>query len=253
LATQVRDCLTSPQLAGRKPARSCSSRKCRPVFRHQHILTVFEQDFWSRLVDHLYARVKGRPYDGDEHTFSNHERNNIIIEHNRIYEHKTIRFRSTTYDAQRIEEAANPRTHADVMVLSHEDGIDGRPAFPYWHARIIKIFHLMVRERTDGENDEGGVGPPVRMDILFVRWYGFDSPDGQSGWGARQLHRIGFLPDTDDDSHAFGFLDPNEVLQMVHLIPDFTTARTKTLLTGDSVAIPEPHAEGEYPVYYVAM
>ena len=148
-----------------------------------------------------------------------------------------------------MEESANPRTHADVMVLSHEDSIEGRPGFPYWHARIIGIYHLMVQERTEG----AGLSPPTQMDVLFVRWFGFDSPDGQSGWRAQQMHKIGFLPDTDSQGPAFGFLDPNQVIRMVHLIPDFSSIRTKELLTGKSMAIRDPDPEGEYPVYYVAM
>ena len=167
-----------------------------------------------------------------------------------MYEHKTIWFKSTTYDAHRIEESANPQTHADVMVLSHEDGVDGRSAFPYWHARIVGIYHFVVQEKTDGG---AGLGPPLRMDVLFVRWFGFDSPDGQSGWRARHMHKVGFLPDTNANGPAFGFLDPNEVIQMVHLIPDFSSVHTKELLTRRSMAVLNPHPEGEYPVYYVAM
>ena len=91
------------------------------------------------------------------------------------------------------------------------------------------------------------------MDVLLVRWFGFDSPDNQSGWGARRLHKVGFLPDTDEYGPAFGFLDPSQVLRMVHLIPDFNSVHTKDLLTGDSIAIDSPHLDGEYPVYYVAM
>ena len=214
------------------------------------ITLVFTQDFRPRLLDHLYSRIKGRPYDGDELYFSGLEHDNIIIEQNRMYEHKTIRFRSTTYDGRRMEESANPHAHADIMVLSHEDGVDGRAAFPYWHARIIGIYHFMVSERTEGE---ACLSSPSRMDVLLVRWLGFDSPDGQSGWRARQLHKIGFLPDTDVHGPAFGFLDPKEVIRMVHLIPDFASIRTKDLLTGKSMAVPDPGLDGEYPTYYVAM
>lgn len=210
----------------------------------------FTQNFRTRLFDHLVARVKGSPYDGDERSYSNQEHDCILIEKNRIYEHKVIRFRSTTYDARRMEESANPRTHADIIVLSHEDGNEGQPVFPYWHARIVGIYHFMVRERSEGGT---GLGPPSRMDVLFVRWFGFDSPDGQSGWRARQMHKVGFLPDSNVHGPAFGFLDPNEVIRMVHLIPDFSSVRTKGLLTGKSMAIQYPHPDGEYPVYYVAM
>jgi hypothetical protein len=174
------------------------------------------------------------------------DRDKIIIDQNRMYNHKTIQFRSTTYNAHRIEESAKPHK-ADIMVLSHEDAGD-RPAFPYWHARIIGIYHFMVRQKTGG-----GLSPPSRMDILFVRWFGLDSPDGQSSWRARHMHKVGFLPKTDIHGPAFGFLDPKEVICMVHLIPDFSSIRTKELLTGQSVAIPKPHLDGEYPTYYVAM
>ena len=208
---------------------------------------VFKKDFRRRLIDHLLARIKGTPYDGDEHHFTDQDRDKIIIDRNRIYEHKTIRFRSTTYDARRIEESAKPHK-SNVMVLSHEDGTDDHPAFPYWHARIIGIYHLMVRQKIDG-----GLTPPFRMDVLFVRWFGFDSPDGQSGWRARQMHKVGFLPDTDVHGPAFGFLDPKEVIRLVHLIPDFASVKTNDLLSGESMAIPDPDLDGEYPTYYVAM
>jgi hypothetical protein len=154
---------------------------------------------------------------------------------------------STTYDAHRMEESANPRTHADIMVLSHEDN---SAAFPYWHARIIGIYHFMVRQRIHGTP---GLMPPSRMDVLFVRWFGMDSGDGQSGWGAQRMHTIGFLPDDDSHGPAFGFLDPNEVIRMVHLIPVFSSIRVKNLMTGPSMAIRAPHVDGEYPVYYIAM
>ena len=195
-------------------------------------------------------RINRTPYDGDEHEFTHQDRDNIIIEKNQMYKHKTIRFKSMTYDAHRIEESANPQTHADVMVLSHKDGVDGHSAFPYWHARIVGIYHFVVQEKTDGG---AGLGPPLRMDVLFIHWFGFDSPDGQSGWRAQHMHKVGFLPDTNTNGPAFGFLDPNEVIWMVHLILDFFSVRTKEMLTGRSMAVPNHHPEGEYPMYYVAM
>ncbi|KAF8263486.1 hypothetical protein EI94DRAFT_1597002, partial [Lactarius quietus] len=60
----------------------------------------------------------------EECTFSSQECDSIIIKKNQMYDHKTIRFRSTTYDVRRIEESCNPHTHADIMVLSHEDEVD---------------------------------------------------------------------------------------------------------------------------------
>ena len=106
----------------------------------------------------------------------------------------------------------------------------------------------MVQQKTDG-----GLAPPCQMYVLFVWWYGFDSPDGQSSWCARQMHKVGFIPNTDVHGPAFGFLDPKEVIQMVYLILNFTSFKTNDLLTGESMAIPEPDLDGEYLAYYVAM
>ena len=77
-----------------------------------------------------------------------------------------------------MEESAKPHK-SNVLILSHEDGTDDHPPFPYWHARVIGIYHVMVQQKT-----EGGHSLPSRMDFLFVHWFGFDSPDGQSSWRA---------------------------------------------------------------------
>jgi hypothetical protein len=146
------------------------------------------------------------PYAGNEHEFMDVDRDTIIIEQNHLYEHKTIWFRLTTYDRSRIEEMANLCSHADVMVLAHEDNDEAAPAFPYWHARIVGIYHVMVRQRVQGG---ATLTHAQRMDILLVRWFGLDSI---GGWCAQRLHSVGFLPDTDTLGPAFGFLDPAEVI-----------------------------------------
>ena len=91
------------------------------------------------------------------------------------------------------------------------------------------------------------------MDILFICWFSFDSPNGQSSWHAQQMHKVGFLLETDACEPTFRFLDTKEVIQMVHLILDFSSIQTMELLTWQSMAIPNPHPEGEIPMYYVAM
>lgn len=60
---------------------------------------------------------------------------------------------------------------------------------------------------------------PERMDLLWVHSMGRDL-ERDSGWGACRLHAVGSLPDADDS--AYGFLDPQEAVRGVHLIPAFT-------------------------------
>ena len=77
---------------------------------------------------------------------------------NQIYRHKVLCVNYTTYDLHRARDALHPRTHADVVVLAHED--KSEQPHPYWYTRIIGIFHLNVCY-------EGRVW---RMYVLWVRW-----------------------------------------------------------------------------------
>ena len=65
---------------------------------------------------------------------------------------------------------------------------------------------------------------PQKMDFLWVRWFGRDL-DHRAGWKAWHLHRVGF-----DEQDQFGFLDPNEVIRGVPLIPAFAYGRTSEKL-----------------------
>ena len=136
----------------------------------------------------------------------------------------------------------NPRTHADVMVLSREDEEDPNKKHPYWYARVIGIFHAQVRH----------VGPtskssePQKMEFLWVRWFGRDLHH-RAGWKAKRLHRVGF-----DEQEQFGFLDPSEVIRGAHLIPAFAHGRTSAALTPSIARQPSEHDE-DWVYHYINM
>ncbi|KIK33637.1 hypothetical protein CY34DRAFT_18247 [Suillus luteus UH-Slu-Lm8-n1] len=155
-------------------------------------------DFIPKLKDHLLTCLRGIEYTGDELNFTDEERAQILIANNKIYDHSVLRINYTTYDLCREKDSLNPRTRADVMVLSHEDD-DNR--HPYWYTWIIRIFHVDVWDRNDGAMEK-----PCQMEFLFVRWFGRNAKF-LSGWSAKCLPRIGFL--TGKDPNAFGFLDPD--------------------------------------------
>lgn len=143
---------------------------------------------------------------------------------------------------RRAQDSMNPRTHADVMVLSREIDKDEENGHPYWYARIIGIFHANVRH----------VGPtskfsdPQRIEFLWVRWFGRDM-GYRAGWKAHRLHRVGFI-----DDNSFGFLNPKEVIRGVHLIPAFEHGRTSDYLARSIARQPsEKHEDWAY--YYVGM
>lgn len=190
-----------------------------------------------KLKNHLLLCLVGSEYDSDKTSFTARQRNAITFVQNRIYRHKVLRINYTTYDLRRVQDVLNPRTHADVMVLAHED--ESEHPHPYWYARIIGIFHLNVRYEARVR----------RMEILWVRWLA-RSMDTTLIWAARRLPRVGFYDGADPS--AFGFLDPEVVIRGVHLIPAFTYGRTSALLPHSLARQPsENHEDWEW--FYINM
>jgi hypothetical protein len=131
------------------------------------------------------GQIRGIDYSGDKQEFSNDDRGQIVFANNQLCKHSVLRINYTTYDLQREQDSINPRTHADIMVLSHENDNDRHP---YWYARVVKIFHVNVLYYGMGSSNARA---PTRMDVVFVHWFGRDTPF-KAGWSAKRLHRIGF-------------------------------------------------------------
>ncbi|KAG1856388.1 hypothetical protein DFJ58DRAFT_840899 [Suillus subalutaceus] len=168
------------------------------------------EDFIPRLKDHLLTQLRNLAYDGDEHEFSDADRTLVLFTDNKIYHHSILRVNYTTYDLQREQDTVNPRTRADIMVLSHED----EKIHPYWYARVIGICHVNVEYCQDNTQT---YSCPTRMDFLFVRWFQWDG--SAAGWAVKRLQRLEFFDE--DSPDAYGFLDPDSVIRGVHLIPSF--------------------------------
>jgi hypothetical protein len=160
-----------------------------------------------------------------------------------------MRINYTTYDVCRAQDSMNPRNHADIMVLAYKDNdvpmADSNSPEAYWYARIIGIFHTYVVHT----GPESVTSDPQCMDFLWVRWFGQD-PSHRSGFRAKRLPRVGFI--SSDDDGAFGFLDPQEVIRAVHLMPAFAHGKTTELL-GPSVARQPKDGPADWQYYYVNM
>ena len=135
-------------------------------------ITLFTtQDFLPCLKDHLLARILGCDYDGNDEPFSEHDRASVKFVKHQVYQHKVLCINYTMYDGWREQDSLNPRTHANVIVLAHE----GPESHPYWYARIIGIYHVLVIHPSSVD--------PIHMNFLWVQWYGSDSnPRYKSGW-----------------------------------------------------------------------
>ncbi|PCH34524.1 hypothetical protein WOLCODRAFT_155177 [Wolfiporia cocos MD-104 SS10] len=132
------------------------------------------------------------------------------------------------------------------MVISHEDDGPDADTHPYWYARVIGIFHVNVVHTGIFL-----VSPKLqRMDFLWVHWFGMD-PEEPGGFDRCRLPRVGFVPWDEED--PFGFLDPNDVLRVAHLILVFAYGCTDSLLgCSDTWQV---HGEDhlDYVNYYVNM
>ena len=120
----------------------------------------------------------------------------------------------TTYDGRCDSKTLNPRTHADVMTLSQGD------VHPYEYSRVLGIFRVKV------------LHPSIRskaqeVDVLWVRHYEFDEKY-RAGWKAKWFYQVHFTSSADEDT--FSFLDPQDVLHAVHLLPGFQYGHTQALL-----------------------
>lgn len=186
----------------------------------------------------------GRAYDGDEVKYAEEDRNKIQFVGHALYRHKTLRVNYTTYDLRRQQDSINPRTHPDIMVLSHEE-MSGDNPHPYWYGRVVGIFHvdvLHIDPRAKSPHKQ-------RINFLWVRWFGRDMTFN-AGWQAQRLHRVGFLDAK--ETGAFGFLDPALVVRGVHLIPAFAHGKTNEFLNPfHSVARMPLNEMDDWRYYYV--
>ena len=190
----------------------------------------------------------GDVFYGDETLYKDTDRMKLTIVKDRLFQQSVLRINYTTYDMRRDQDSINPRTHADIMILagdtSNEQASNSNShGHPYWYARVIGIFQATVKY-TDPNSSKNGM---YQMDFLFVRWFG-DDPGHRSGFKAKRLHRIGFVPQHDEA--AFGFLDPDQVIRGVHLIPAFAYGQTSAVLNKSFIRR-DCQNDKDWQIYYV--
>lgn len=172
------------------------------------------------------------------------DRDCIVFENNRIYNHPLLRVNYTTYDLQRKQDTVNPLSHADVMVLLQEE----ERTHPYWYAQVIKIFHVMVQHQKDQYSH---FKKPIRMDVLFMWWFQMDS-NYLAGWDVKRLYHLQFF-EKDCLADTFGFIDPNLVVQGVHLIPGFGYGEMNDYLDQSFVRQAGSELNTDWRYFYVNM
>jgi hypothetical protein len=160
-------------------------------------------------------------------SFSDEDLQHILFRYDGIFEHAAIRCNFTMYDVRRAQDSIKPRSsHNDIMLLAPQSS-DNSIKHSFWYARVMRVFHANVLPF----NIRGKAILPkeTRMDFLWVHWFASDPQTGnQDGFLRKQLDRVTLL--NKDDSHAFGFVDPAQIVRGCHMIPAFTQIPTEKVL-----------------------
>lgn len=140
----------------------------------------------------------------------------LFFKNDRLYKHRILRINYTTYDVRRAQDVINPNTsHKDIMVLRDDsddpDNEDGYIPHRFLYARVLGIFHTNVVYTGQGTLDY----QPRRMEFLWVRW--FQPTTSLCDWDSLRLDCVKFYPVAHE--HAFGFLDPSDILRACHILP----------------------------------
>lgn len=129
----------------------------------------------------------------------------------------------------------------DIMVAAPGSS----PSHRFWYARVIGIYHAIVRERDDQGPEEWR-----RVDFLWVRWFVLDESRGASGgFDKNRLDRIHFVS-PNGRSPQFGFVHPSRVIRACHIIPAFHHGRTTEYL-GAAGSFVQGADLADWKYYYV--
>ncbi|KIJ43684.1 hypothetical protein M422DRAFT_252926 [Sphaerobolus stellatus SS14] len=168
--------------------------------------------FYDGLKDYLFARLTNLTPEDDELTISQEQRDEVIIRGRVLYCHQTCRINFTTYDMQRSQDTINPYNgHSDIMLHARDE--PSNPGYhPFWYARVIGIYHCLVRLRDTPNFQE--------IPLLWIRWFGRSDPRMRTAVNPNFMDQVGFVT-AEDDTDMFGFIDPANVIRACHLIPAF--------------------------------
>ncbi|TEB12649.1 hypothetical protein FA13DRAFT_1823627 [Coprinellus micaceus] len=208
-------------------------------------------NFYDDLCSHILARLTLPQQERSDAEFSQDDLARIVFDKGLMYRHKVLRSNYTTYDMQREQDSTNPNsTHTDLMFHSHEDPDPGSglKPHPYWYGRLCGVYHADITLL----NTNGKPELKQKVDFLWVRWFGRITRDEKGnpvqGLEEGRLQRCGFIDTDIEDSGAFGFVDPNDAIRSVHMIPAFAHKWT-TEYMGPAIARHEREKDEDW-VYY---
>jgi hypothetical protein len=184
-------------------------------------LANLREDLLPRIVKRVMAShkelVEQEGLTCDLHPAESYEPSAVSFKDRRIYVHKIMRIKYTSYDVRRHEDVVHVDSDVCNVMLQNQDYLKNPKAPPYRYGRVLGIYHAYVS--YTGEIAPGGVRylKPTKMEFLLVRWYSHVSEE--EGVPVT-MDRLSFPSIASPD--ATEFIDPSAVLRAAHIIPRFS-------------------------------
>lgn len=167
-----------------------------------------------------YVQLKRRNLDGQAlEDFANRlDWANLTFKGDKLYSHKIMRLKYTTYDARRDEDVIHLDTDQCNLMLLKENYSPTSPpnrSQPFHYCKVIAMLHAEVGYAGNfGRSEDGKDYTYYTMEFLWVRWY-----DVQEASDNLDLHQAVLRPIEEPGSHSF--IDPLHALRACHIIPRF--------------------------------
>lgn len=197
------------------------------------------QGFVPKLREHLLPRIGPALFDRQARLASTGDSGSvhpqplldpswIHFKDYRIFSHKIMRVKYTTYEVRRDEDVIHINSDGCNIMVRNPEHDDNPHTHPFLYAHVLGIYHAHVSyagELAVGIRDLH----PIRLEFLWVRWYKLQDPELE---GPTPLDRLTFLPVT--SPNATSFIDPDTVLRGAHIIPRFRLGRVHERGQGQS-------------------
>ncbi|KAJ3521791.1 hypothetical protein NMY22_g12164 [Coprinellus aureogranulatus] len=189
-----------------------------------------KQHFFRRFLLATYPDFNGESL---EEVAQELDWSNLVLKDDRLYTHRIMRIKYTTYDARRDEDIIHLETdQSNIMMLNREHSY-GHPSHPYTYGKVIAIIHTDVG--FVGDIGRQGSSYTFRsMEVLWVRKYRMLPSSGPEGLALDEAELVAI-----DEPGSHTLIDPVEVVRACHIVPDFTRGprypdgKGKSIIAGD--------------------
>lgn len=206
-------------------------------------MTDLRRHLLPRLRDTLIGRCNASGNNSAEHEDPiGLDPSLIFFKDYRIFSHKIMRVKYTTYDVRRDEDVIHVDSDVCNIMLHNPEYCNNPAAHPYLYARVLGIYHAYVSYAGEIAPDVHNLSP-IRMEFLLVRWYDLQNNDPNS---PAPIDRLNYPPL--NSPGAVSFIEPEAVLRAAHIIPYFFLGRTNK----DGKGLSQMAGDGEdWKEYYV--